>query len=42
MEQYNDLGWKDHPFQTPCHRQGFFLLDQVAQRPILPGLEPFK
>jgi len=42
LESQNGLGWKG-PLRssstTPCYRQGPLPLDQVAQRPILPGLE---
>jgi len=28
-------------FQPPCHGQGHLLLEQVAQSPVQPGLEPW-
>jgi len=34
--------FKYHPVPTPCHRQGHFPLDQVAQSHIQPGLEHFQ
>ena len=32
----------DHLVALPCHGQGHLPLDQVAQRPIQPGLEHFQ
>ena len=31
--------FKDHLVQLPCHVQGHLPLDQVAQSPVIPGLE---